>query len=654
MRLLTKSRFKLAQECPTKLFYTNKKDIYADNRASDTFLESLAEGGYQVGELAKLYYPGGHDITTLDREKALKETEALLDNDTVVIYEAAIQYDNLFIRVDILEKKGNTLRLIEVKAKSCDGNKASQFYTKRGYMDSRWASYLEDVAFQKHVIQQAYPEYNCTGYLMLADKTACSLTSGLNQTFRIVTDSAGRKKVNVTTPLSEEEISKPLLCRINVDDIIQQIFDSSAYRVPPRLSFKETIKYYSEAYIKNEKIKPRLSKACNSCEFKLKPNDRKKGLKCGFTECWQEVSGLSQSQLEKPTICSLWYPKTEKHSSDGVFLLEQLKEDDIDLKESKGNVLSRSERQWLQIERVKNPELGVYFDSAGIRQEMSQHKYPLHFIDFETSAAAIPFMAGMSPYEQIAFQYSHHILNQDGSIEHKSEFIETSPGRFPNFDFVRHLKGSLNDDNGTIFRFHNHENTILCAIKVQLEQASNPPKDRDGLIQFIKSITHSTGDSNEKWEGERDMVDLQKLVVDYYYDPATSGSNSLKAVLPAILNGSKFLKEKYSRPIYGTVTLPSLNFKEHRWIDTNKQFVSNPYNSLPPLFANHIYSNNDRAFKNHQIKDGGEALIAYSILQYVDLDSDEQEAINKSLLRYCELDTMAMVMLYEAWLDWIS
>ena len=54
-RYLTKSRFKLAVECPTKLFYTGKKK-YRDLKQEDTFLQALADGGFQVGEFAKLQY----------------------------------------------------------------------------------------------------------------------------------------------------------------------------------------------------------------------------------------------------------------------------------------------------------------------------------------------------------------------------------------------------------------------------------------------------------------------------------------------------------------------------------------------------------------------------------------------------------------------
>ena len=111
-RYLTKSRFKLACECPTKLFYTKKRE-YADTKQDDTFLQALAEGGHQVGELAKLYFPGGHDITTLDYDEALNQTNELLKQENVIIYEAAIAYENLFIRADVLCKQGNNVQLID-------------------------------------------------------------------------------------------------------------------------------------------------------------------------------------------------------------------------------------------------------------------------------------------------------------------------------------------------------------------------------------------------------------------------------------------------------------------------------------------------------------------------------------------------------------
>ena len=110
--------------------------------------------------------------------------------------------------------------------------------------------------------------------------------------------------------------------------------------------------------------------------------------------------------------------------------------------------------------------------------------------------------------------------------------------KFPNFEFVRNLKEALGDI-GTIFRYHNHENTTLNKIREQL--LISDEIDKIELIEFIDLITHKKG----RGVGSRDMKDLYKLVVDYYYSPLTNGSNSIKSILPAIISESKFLALRF-------------------------------------------------------------------------------------------------------------
>ena len=47
-------------------------------------------------------------------------------------------------------------------------------------------------------------------------------------------------------------------------------------------------------------------------------------------------------------------------------------------------------------------------------------------------------------------------------------------------------------------------------------------------------------------------------------------------------------------------------------------------------------------------------MTAYAWLQYVEMQDEEREAIRKALLKYCELDTLAMVMLHEGLKDLVS
>ena len=116
-------------ECPTKLYYEGNKE-YANQNIEDSFLLALAEGGFQVGELAKYYYAGGHMIGSLNYAEALAETNKLLQKDRVIIYEAAVQCDNFFVRTDILIKDNDRIRLIEVKAKSVDFASEEDFLNK--------------------------------------------------------------------------------------------------------------------------------------------------------------------------------------------------------------------------------------------------------------------------------------------------------------------------------------------------------------------------------------------------------------------------------------------------------------------------------------------------------------------------------------------
>lgn len=99
---------------------------------------ALADGGFQVGELAKCYFPGGHEIFTRDHEESVRQTEALLKQEQVVIYEAAFRFGNLFIRVDVLRKNKNRIELVEVKAKSFDSTLANDFFNKNGSIAAAW------------------------------------------------------------------------------------------------------------------------------------------------------------------------------------------------------------------------------------------------------------------------------------------------------------------------------------------------------------------------------------------------------------------------------------------------------------------------------------------------------------------------------------
>jgi hypothetical protein len=226
---------------------------------------------------------------------------------------------------------------------------------------------------------------------------------------------------------------------------------------------------------------------------------------------------------------------------------------------------------------------------------------------------------------------------------------------FPSYDFVRNLMAALGQDTGSIFRYSPHENTFLNIIYRQLVHDTNHIHDRDELLGFIISITRSTNDSIDQWEGRRNMIDLWALVKRYYYDPRTKGSNSIKQILPSILNRSNKLKEKYSQPIYGAQNgIPSLNFTDWTWVQFDGDTVVDPYKLLPQMFQDVPGEELEFLSDSKELREGGAAMTAYARMQFEEMSAYEREEIRKALLKYCELDTLAMVMIYEGWQDLIS
>jgi hypothetical protein len=154
---LSKSDFKVARTCGAKLFY--KKLRYPSNQDDDPYLEFLADGGYMVETIAKLQFPEGKEIEFDSSDEAAALTREDLKQENVTLFEATFMLGQLLARVDILEKRGNRFRLIEVKAKGFNSQEAgglSPFRGKRGEISSKWQPYLEDVAFQTHIVRNLF------------------------------------------------------------------------------------------------------------------------------------------------------------------------------------------------------------------------------------------------------------------------------------------------------------------------------------------------------------------------------------------------------------------------------------------------------------------------------------------------------------------
>jgi len=680
----TKSAFKIALSCPTKLYYARHPELYANSNDEDEFLAALAEGGFQVGELAKLYEHIDADLhDVLGYSEALTETERLLVRDKVVIAEAAFGVRNMFVRADIIRKDGKHIDLIEVKAKSFSQDDNWMSSRPKGGIKTKWCEYLYDLAFQKYVIQQALPDYEVHAYLMMADKSKVADVDNLNQLFKIVknhgcTSIVVNPKVKDKLTLSKVQVLTEFDANETVDDIIA----GKTKEQPKYLNehtFEQFVHEMSEAWTKDSSVSWMFTTNCFDCEFCGRGDNNKKD---GRDECWLAKAGFKPSQTKDPQLAEMWsqsFTKRNEFLKQGKYFLKDITFEDMP-KTPPSNAqigLSFSERRWLQIAfATQNKELlndfnniengDIYMDREGMRKWMQDNnvKSPYHMIDFETTAVALPYYEGMHPYEQVAFQFSHHVMvpNSDGtfSIRHAGQWLNEDVNKFPNFEFVRALKRDLEGDDGTVFRYSAHENTILNKIKQQLEESNEP--DKEELIAFICSITYEKNDKNViVRKGERNMVDLCDMVKKFYYCYSQMhGSNSIKKVLPAVLNSSQLLQDKYSQAIYGK-EIPSLNISADKpiaWINRLEDgTIDNPYHQLPSV-ASYLGLTEEQVWQledsqtewndddDMTIANGGAALTAYSKLMFCD-EGKMDEALRTALLRYCELDTMAMVFIWE-------
>lgn len=625
---LTKSAFKVASECPSKLYYQRNKSAYANKNDNDSFLKALSYDGLQVGELAKYYFPDGHNIISKGHDRPLTETNKLLKQENVILYEPAILFEDFFIRVDILVKIGNKIKLIEVKAKSFRSKK--NFMSSKGFIKSDWLPYLNDISFQNWVAKKAFPKWDITPFLMLVDKNKKSSVDNLNQLFPI----AKNGQVNNISDITKYILGDEILTKINVSKEVKIILEGKNISqnnkpVEEKMSFSKRVRTYSDYYKKNIRYPVTLGLKCKKCEFN---NYNEPDLKSGFEECWKSI--YPNFDVKKPHIFDIANLRnSEKFISQKLIYQKDLLESTQSEKLKPRQILQIKKTVNNSVEEDINPKLFL---------ELDKFQFPLHFIDFETSSVAIPFYKNRHPFEQVAFQFSCHTLHKDRQIDH-SEYIKKGRGQFPNYDFVKEMKSILKDQGGTIFRYGAHENTVLRQIQNQMINENDTIYSE--YIEWIDTITQRRDEKKNLIKGDHSMIDLLGLIQKYYYHPKMNGDNSIKSVLPAIFSTSNYIKETYSKPlIFGTHLRGHILYN----IDANSE-LKDPYKTLPDKYSKLNVKKDELLLDDGNVQNGGAALVAFGKLQFKEIKKEERDAIITSLLQYCELDTLAMLMIYEHW-----
>lgn len=646
---LSKSLFKTGFECPAKLRYA-KDPQYGNNKQDDEFLMALADGGFQVGEMAKVFIDGGVEVKQSLHAQAVTETNALLAQPTATIYEAALTHGNYFVRVDILKKKDTNIDLIEVKSKSFDPTDEFFFKSRTGKYTGGAFEYLLDIAFQTYVAKLALPDCQIRSFLMLPNKSKAATIDGLNQLFPIASIDGAHRKVECApvAGITKEKLGEPLLELIDVTEYVNEVLQF-VHNIPGMAGNIGTLaKQLAEVLHNPWAFAAPIQSQCKSCEFRVTADTDKKS---GFQDCWKDVVDIKLLQSNEPLVVDVWDGRQTKNwISNNKYLMRDLTAEDLKLK-AEANMLSRTQRQWMQVSGEGLNDRGFYFDADLVQKEMGSWKWPLNLIDFETSRTALPFHKGIKPYGLIAFQWSHHVLHQDGKLEHVGNYLGTDPSESPNVEFLLELKKTLSKNDGSVMMWSPYENSVLNTLADELDLDI---KDNHDLLIFVQSLTTRKQGEQTLHRGDRAMIDLCVLSSKAFFHKQAGGSNSIKKALPAMLTASDHLKHLYSQPIYGGGQPNSINFTEPMvwWQLDDLGNVIDPYKLLPPVFAdlNLIDSNSD----DSTINQGGAAMTAYGLLQFELVNDDVRQAWRVALLKYCELDTLAMAMIVQGWQQWVK
>jgi hypothetical protein len=98
--------------------------------------------------------------------------------------------------------------------------------------------------------------------------------------------------------------------------------------------------------------------------------------------------------------------------------------------------------------------------------------------------------------------------------------------------------------------------------------------------------------------------------------------------------------------------MPSLNYPNFAWCPPEATGqIPDPYELLRELGAQ-LLGEEVRPGEDPDelaISEGGAAATAYARLQFETLSPDSRIKLERALLRYCELDTLAMVMVVQGW-----
>jgi len=213
---------------------------------------------------------------------------------------------------------------------------------------------------------------------------------------------------------------------------------------------------------------------------------------CPLTDCWDH--------LPEHNIFTLYYggKKAFAMYDSGMVTIAEIPDD-----------YKLNEEQLIQQAAVVSGE--PHIDKEAIKEFLSTLEYPMYYLDFETIGPAVPLFNGVRPYQDVPFQFSLHVVQDDKSEPVHYSYLTSGTGD-PRPDLQKELQKLLGDAGSIVAYNKGFEEGCLQ------DMAAVSPEYSDWIEQVCNRL-----------------VDLLAPFSNFhYYHPTQKGSASLKRVLPAI------------------------------------------------------------------------------------------------------------------------
>lgn len=173
-----------------------------------------------------------------------------------------------------------------------------------------------------------------------------------------------------------------------------------------------------------------------------------------------------------------------------------------------------SEIQQTQVESIRQEQ--VLINKQAIEKTLSNLKFPLHFMDYETFPTAIPKLDNMSPHNHLVFQVSIHTLQENGKLSH-FEWLGDKLKQ------PREMLKQMQDFTGLTGTF------ISWNAPFEVGRNKN-------MIDWIPKFTKYLNYMNTH------MFDLETMFKGDYVDYRFGGRSSIKKVLPVLCPQFSYLE----------------------------------------------------------------------------------------------------------------